>query len=291
MGMMFWIVAPVTVLLSLTLISATVTDIHCLKTIKRSVQDPNGYLNGWDSANGTEGVICKMTGVECWHPDENKVLNLRLSGFGLRGTFPSGIENCSSLTGLDLSNNNFSGPIPADVSRRLVFVTNLDLSSNNFSGEIPVGLANCTYLNVLKLDDNELTGTIPPQLGQLSRINTFSVSGNQLSGPVPVFSNATQVTVDYAGNPGLCGKPLKACVGPPEKSRTGVIAGAAAGSVVAVAVVIAVILYYLTPTVLMKKRKDDDPEGNKWAKSIKGTKGIKASFFLNQLFYELELFI
>ncbi|KAK1568015.1 hypothetical protein Q3G72_019415 [Acer saccharum] len=33
----------------------------------------------------------------------------------------------------------------------------------------------------------------------------------------------------------------------------------------------------------VKKKKDDDPEGNKWAKSLKGVKGIKASLFNTSL--------
>ena len=96
------------------------SDIYCLKSIKDSLEDPYGYLNSsWDFNNKTEGFICKFYGVECWHPDENKVLNLRLSDMGLRGRFPRDIRNCSSLTGLDLSNNELSGPIPHDISSSL----------------------------------------------------------------------------------------------------------------------------------------------------------------------------
>ena len=124
---------------------ATSTDIYCLKTIKESLEDPYNYLNSsWDFNNITEGFICHFTGIECWHPDENKVLNIRLSNMGLKGKFPRGMMNCSSMTGLDLSSNKLSGPIHSDISLKLPFITSLDLSSNNFSGEIPLSLANCT---------------------------------------------------------------------------------------------------------------------------------------------------
>uniref|UniRef100_A0A7N2MSN1 Leucine-rich repeat-containing N-terminal plant-type domain-containing protein n=1 Tax=Quercus lobata TaxID=97700 RepID=A0A7N2MSN1_QUELO len=87
------------------------SDIDCLKSIKHSLEDPYGYLNtSWNFNNNTEGFICKFTGVKCWHPNENKVLNLRLSDMGVKGRFPQGIKNCTSLTGLDLSNNELSGP-------------------------------------------------------------------------------------------------------------------------------------------------------------------------------------
>ncbi|KAL5573828.1 hypothetical protein UlMin_023425 [Ulmus minor] len=159
------------------------SDINCLRSIKESLEDPFNYLNSsWNFNNNTEGFICKFVGVECWHPDENKVLNIRLSDMGLKGPFPIGIENCSSLTGLDLSNNKLYGSLPENISRVISFATTLDLSNNNFSGTIPKQLSNCSYLNVLKLDHNRFTGQIPPELALLSRLRTFSVANNLLTG-------------------------------------------------------------------------------------------------------------
>ncbi|XP_002529807.3 probably inactive leucine-rich repeat receptor-like protein kinase At5g48380 isoform X1 [Ricinus communis] len=190
----------------------TATDIVCLKSIKHSLEDPFDYLkSSWDFSNNTEGFICEFTGVDCWHADENKVLNLRLSGMGLKGQFPSGIENCTSLTGLDLSNNELQGPIPFNISKLLPYITSLDLSSNNFSGEIPTDIANCSHLNVLKLDHNRLASQIPPAIGFLDRIKVFSVANNLLSGPVPDFQNATFPADSYANNILLCGGPLEKC--------------------------------------------------------------------------------
>lgn len=258
---------------------ATLNDIECLKSVKNSLEDPFNYLTtSWNFNNNTEGFICQFTGVDCWHPDENKVLNIRLSDMGLKGQFPRGIERCTSLTGLDLSSNKLSGSIPSNISSRLKYVTSLDLSSNSLSGEIPSGLANCTFLNVLKLNNNRFTGKIPPQLGLLNRIKTFSVASNLLTGPVPSFANVNFTAEDYANNSGLCGKPLNPCPGGPKKSRAGIIAAAAAAGVTFTALVVGIFLYYFMRGVYVKK-KEDDPEGNKWAKSIKGTKGIKASYY------------
>jgi Leucine-rich repeat (LRR) protein len=132
----------------------------------------------------TEGFICNFLGIECWHPHENKVLNIKLADLGLKGQLPRGVQYCTNLTGLDLSSNNLNGSLPDDVDYLIPFITSLDLSSNSFSGEIPKNLANCTSLNVLKLDNKKFSGQIPPQFGQLSRIKTFTVTNNQLSGPV-----------------------------------------------------------------------------------------------------------
>ncbi|MCD9639259.1 hypothetical protein HAX54_023667 [Datura stramonium] len=62
-----------------------------------------------------------------------------------------------------------------------MFVVNLDLSSNQFSGEIPADIANCSFLNNIKLDNNKLEGTIPPEIGLLGRIKTFNVANNMLT--------------------------------------------------------------------------------------------------------------
>ncbi|XP_054782251.1 probably inactive leucine-rich repeat receptor-like protein kinase At5g48380 [Prosopis cineraria] len=264
-------------LLSCHMVYGTVTDIFCLKKIKDSLQDPNGYLkSSWDFNNNTEGFICRFTGVECWHPDENKVLNLKLSNMGLKGQFPRAIQNCSSLTGLDLSLNKLSGTIPADINKILTFVTTLDLSSNDFSGSIPVGLANCSYLNSLKLDQNRLTGQIPGEFSTLTRLKAFTVTNNLLTGPIPYLPNISGDS--YVNNAGLCGTPLPTCQASSSKSNTAVIAGAAVGGVTVGALAIGIGLFFFVRRVAVIK-KEEDPEGNKWARSLKGTKGIKVSMF------------
>ncbi|BAT96950.1 inactive leucine-rich repeat receptor-like protein [Vigna angularis] len=256
----------------------TDTDIFCLQSIKDALEDPNNYLKfSWDFNNKTEGFICRFIGVECWHPDENRVLNLKLSNMGLKGQFPRAIQNCSSLTGLDLSINKLSGTIPGDISTLVPFVTSLDLSSNEFSGAIPVTLSNCTFLNSLRLDQNRLTGQIPLQFGILPRLKTFSVSNNLLTGQVPSFNSS--VSVNYANNQGLCGgNGLGSCQAKNSKSNMAVIAGAAAGGVTLAALGLAVGMLFFVRRVSVKK-KEEDPEGNKWARSLKGTKQIKVSMF------------
>ncbi|KAI3762124.1 hypothetical protein L1987_52547 [Smallanthus sonchifolius] len=206
-------------------IYAVQSDINCLRSIKESLEDPKNLLSSWYFNNNTEGFICRFTGVECWHIDESKVMNIRLADMGLKGSFPIGMKNCTSLTGVDLSSNHLTGHIPSNVADVLPFVTNLDLSNNNLSGPIPPSIANLNFINVLRLDNNQLTGQIPPELPQLGRLKEFSVANNRLSGQVPRLQNCLHYSQinrleicdryisaeSYAHNLELCGGPLPPC--------------------------------------------------------------------------------
>ncbi|KAM3293903.1 hypothetical protein ACQJBY_037053 [Aegilops geniculata] len=253
---------------------STVTDIQCLKRVKASV-DPNNKLH-WTFDDNKEGSICTFNGVECWHPNENRILSLRLSSMDLKGQFPDGLENCSSMTSLDLSSNSLSGPIPVDISKRLPYITNLDLSYNSFSGEIPESLANCTYLNVVSLQNNKLTGAIPGQFAGLSRLTEFNVANNKLSGQIP--PSLSKFSSSNFANQDLCGKPLSGDCTASSSSRTGVIAGSAVAGAVITLIIVGVILFIFLRKMPAKK-KEKDLEENKWAKSIKGAKGVKVSMF------------
>uniref|UniRef100_A0A7C9E865 Leucine-rich repeat-containing N-terminal plant-type domain-containing protein n=1 Tax=Opuntia streptacantha TaxID=393608 RepID=A0A7C9E865_OPUST len=257
-------------------------DVSCLRSIKESLRDPNNILEStWNFSNGTAGFICSFIGIECWHALDNKVFSISLPGMGLKGSFPLGIAGCSSLQGLDLSSNDLSGEIPSNISAIIPYVTTLDLSSNSFSGKIPVGLANCTYLNVLNLDHNRLSGQIPPQLGQLSRLKKFSVANNLLVGPVPHFGSFTVTADSFANNPGLCGYLLSPCQSASKKSNTGIVVGALVGGILVGAVVLGLAMFFARRVSI--KKKEEDPEGNGWAKIIKGTKRIRVSMFEDSL--------
>ncbi|KAI3750755.1 hypothetical protein L2E82_21549 [Cichorium intybus] len=185
------------------------SNINCLRSIKESLEDPLGSLSSWNFSNLQEGHICSFTGVTCWHDNDNKIMDVQLQEMGLRGRFPVGLENCTSMTGLNLSSNNLSGPLPSNLFDIIRFIVILDLSHNSLWGPIPPSIANCSYINVLRLDHNYLTGEIPPNLSELNRIKEFNVANNNLSGHVPMFSDTTLQS--YENNTGLCGGPLKAC--------------------------------------------------------------------------------
>ena len=105
----------------------------------------------------------------------------------------------------------------------------LDLSRNSLSGRIPGQIFDCKYLNNLVLSDNNLSGVIPYGASKLDRLKQFSVANNDLSGAIPSdlsrFSRG-----DFAGNGGLCGKPLSSCNGLSKKSLAIIVAAGIVGA-------------------------------------------------------------
>ncbi|KAE9466481.1 hypothetical protein C3L33_01629, partial [Rhododendron williamsianum] len=89
----------------------------------------------------------------------------------------------SSTSILDLSNNLFSGPIPAgDYDEMSVLI----LSNNHFSGGIPVSLCNAEGISVIDLSKNHLSGKIPRCIGNFSdQLIVLDLSSNDLHGQIP----------------------------------------------------------------------------------------------------------
>ncbi|KAH0687777.1 hypothetical protein KY290_019373 [Solanum tuberosum] len=125
-----------------------------------------------------------------------------------------------ALKSLYLSNNNFSGQIPDDAFKGMTYLKKLYLANNQFTGNIPTSLAtSCPRLFELTLENNKFTGSIPDfRRGLLKLLN---VSNNQLEGPIPPSLSLMDPTT-FAGNKGMCGKPLESvCNSPiPEANTT-----------------------------------------------------------------------
>ncbi|WOG95885.1 hypothetical protein DCAR_0415214 [Daucus carota subsp. sativus] len=130
-----------------------------------------------------------------------------------------------SLRIIDLSNNEFSGPLPAkyiqnfkgmmnkdankmertymgnslysdtmmlvvkgveiEFIRILTIFTAIDLSRNKFEGEIPEYIGNLESLRYLNLSHNNLTGHIPSLVGKLLMLESLDLSFNLLVGVIP----------------------------------------------------------------------------------------------------------
>ncbi|URE21852.1 Leucine rich repeat N-terminal domain, partial [Musa troglodytarum] len=95
---------------------------------------------------------------------------------------------------------------------KLVDLLVLDLSWNNLSGNIPAELSGMTSLEILDLSHNNLTGAIPSSLTNLSFLSKFDVAYNNLVGQVPTGGQfSTFSSSDFEGNSELCGIHLSPC--------------------------------------------------------------------------------
>lgn len=87
----------------------------------------------------------------------------------------------STLQYLNLSDNQFYGPIPARIND-LWGLNSLDLSSNNFSGGFPTGIHNLQRLETLNLQSNGLWGDIEGLFLELRNVNHVDLSHNMFYG-------------------------------------------------------------------------------------------------------------
>ena len=113
----------------------------------------------------------------------------------------------ANLEYLGLTNNDLSGPIPAELGPpcqsgapvawwqcverahppelgSLANLEYLSLAGNTLAGPIPAELGGLSNLEYLWLGGNALSGPIPPELGRLANLRTLSLGRNELSGPI-----------------------------------------------------------------------------------------------------------
>jgi len=112
-------------------------------------------------------------------------------------------ENVQESSGkkLDLSNQGLSS---LDMS---IFednsITELDVSGNNLTGALPAEIRKLSNLEILRASNNNLTG-IPAEIGQLSKLKYVDFSNNDISGlPLEIGNMSSLETFDLIGNPNV----------------------------------------------------------------------------------------
>ncbi|KAL0389162.1 UNVERIFIED_CONTAM: Receptor-like protein 40 [Sesamum calycinum] len=163
-----------------------------------------------------------------------KKLNLADNDFG-GGQIPGGILNLKHLTHLDLSNANFGGQVPIEVSlmRRLVSLylfdnnllkienPNLKILLQNLTGRRELYLdgvnisaqgsewcraisSSLPELRILSLCGCSLSGPLHPSLSKLHFLSVVQLDGNDILSPVPsFFANFSYLTTLSLGGCGL----------------------------------------------------------------------------------------
>uniref|UniRef100_A0A0E0PQ48 non-specific serine/threonine protein kinase n=1 Tax=Oryza rufipogon TaxID=4529 RepID=A0A0E0PQ48_ORYRU len=133
------------------------------------------------------------------------VLNLQNTSVG--GVFPAFLYNLTAITSIDLSMNSIGGELPADIDRLGKNLTYLALNNNNFTGVIPAAVSKLKNLKVFTLNCNQLTGTIPAALGELTSLETLKLEVNQFTpGELPgSFKNLTSLKTVWLAQCNLTG--------------------------------------------------------------------------------------
>ncbi|XP_008221005.1 PREDICTED: phytosulfokine receptor 1-like [Prunus mume] len=110
----------------------------------------------------------------------DQIRTLNLSHNFLKHSLPIPLFHLPNLELLDLSCNDFSGPIPADID--LPSIQSLDISQNFLNGSLPPSICNnSTQLRALNLAVNYFTGVLPPGLGNCSALEDLDLSTNALT--------------------------------------------------------------------------------------------------------------
>ncbi|KAJ0966691.1 hypothetical protein J5N97_023608 [Dioscorea zingiberensis] len=101
---------------------------------------------------------------------------------------PPPINVTSSLTTVDLSNNQINSTFPLWLTNSSSLVS-LDLSINHLHGPIPEAIGNMTYLEVLQLRANAFVGPLPRNIGNLCNLRNLDLSFNNISEDTTIFSD------------------------------------------------------------------------------------------------------
>ncbi|XP_054783546.1 probable LRR receptor-like serine/threonine-protein kinase At3g47570 [Prosopis cineraria] len=160
--------------------SGNETDYMALLKFKESIaNDPFEALSSWNSSSH----LCNWHGITCSQKHQ-RVIELRLPGYHLRGVLSPHVGNLSFLRNLYLPNNSFYGEIPPELGH-LFRLQKLSLRNNMLTGEIPLSLTNCTELQHVNLSSNSLTGKIPFEIGSLRKLEKLNLFTNNLTGEIP----------------------------------------------------------------------------------------------------------
>lgn len=183
-----------------------VWDCTYLRTIREAARgDASTGLNGWEPT----------TSLNRW-PEISVNNRYRVTGInittdhGLSGTLSPYLARLDYVTSLTISNNDLTGPVSAYIGlmgSKASGLTYIDLSGNEFTGPIPDALRAHKRLAHLDLSDNNLSGEVPEWIFDLTH---YDLSGNEdlvLAGSdtivlTSISDGATDaVTLEWRGAP------------------------------------------------------------------------------------------
>ncbi|XP_065858780.1 LRR receptor-like serine/threonine-protein kinase ERECTA [Euphorbia lathyris] len=184
---------------------------HFKNGIEPSSVNPGSCLSSWDfSVDPCDNLFTdKFTcGFRCdaLVSGFTRVTELTLDQAGYSASFSSITPfNLPFLQILDLSNNNFYGPIDSSSFSNLTRLTRLALSGNWAAGQIPSSISSLVSLEELYLDNNILQGTIPPSFDSLISLKRLEIQSNKLFGEFPELGSLQNLFFLDASNNAFSG--------------------------------------------------------------------------------------
>ncbi|CAN0858026.1 LRR receptor-like serine/threonine-protein kinase FLS2 [Linum grandiflorum] len=177
-----------------------VPDSDALRALKESI-DPvtitaSSFLYSWDFSVDPCDSSGAFLGVLCSFPLDNstsRVVAIGLDAAGYDGFLTHEIGNLTELATLDLTNNNFRGPIPETIVN-LRQLTKFLISENLFTGQIPEGITKLKKLEEIDISHNHLSGDIPAKITSLRSLNRLIISDNAITGRLPDLSGLWQLS-------------------------------------------------------------------------------------------------
>lgn len=159
---------------------------EALLRLKSQVVDESNSLSDWRlSIESSKSIAaCSWTGVTC-NKNSTSIIGLDLSGKNLAGGLVGKeVGLLADLVNLNLSDNAFSGHLPAQIFN-LTELRWLDISGNNFSGEFPGGVSGLGKLVVLDALSNSFSGGLPAELSRIETLRVLNLAGSYFTGPIP----------------------------------------------------------------------------------------------------------
>ncbi|XP_027152309.1 receptor-like protein EIX2 [Coffea eugenioides] len=136
------------------------------------------------------------------HLNFTSLTSLDLSENEFNSTIPLWLFNLTSLVHLDLSSNSFFGPIVPNNLQHWTSLSYLDLSYNQFNTSLPDPLFTLNNLVHLDMSDNQIQGPLPFSLGNLTSLAVLHMGYNKFKGKIPsAIGQLRELTeLDLSGN-------------------------------------------------------------------------------------------
>jgi len=186
---------------------------ECLTNIQNPYLGRKGECDNFtevrivDMILGQEGIelsdsACDYKGVVC--NDNQEVIEIVASGYGLKGTLPDELGLLSMLTNLDVSNNSFTGYFPSGL--RFAPLRSLHIGGNRLKGIVPPLM--CANAGDINGDDDDDCTTIACPM------RTYSKDGTGFGECIPCpnsdgapFLGSTNCSTSFLHKPEVHDKP------------------------------------------------------------------------------------